>query len=113
MLKKVKTAHPNSPLSPFAWRLTISAYVVYVVLCMVIIAIHLASHYYSAIYLLLFSILNGLIVMRYLWSGVVSNYAGQVQHKEYPRRFWFSVYTVLFVGVILFLLGSGWFIKVH
>lgn len=114
MLIKFKEPHQDSPLSPSGWRLALSVYIAYFVLCFVIIAFHAVSHKYAEIFLLALSAFNGWVVLEYLWSGVASNIAARSVYKKNPKGYWFGVYTVFFMGVIMFfVLGSGWFMEIH
>ena len=114
MLRKIRTPPPDSPMAPFAWRLVLSIYGAYVVICLVIIAFHIASLHkqeaYEALVLTL-SMLLGWVVLKYLWTGVATNIFGRAPRKQYPFIFWFSVFIVLIMSVIMFYLGSGWFIQ--
>ena len=114
MLQRLKTPSPNSPLSPFAWRLVLYLYAAYVVLCMVIIGFQIAAQQYPASGALILSMLAGLIVLDYLWTGVASNYGGRLTYEKSPIGFWFGVFSVFIFGVILlFYLGSGLFLHPH
>lgn len=114
MLKKFKSPLSDSPLSPLVWRVVILIYCAFIALCLVIIAYHSASKYFAANIFLVLSMLAGLTVLKYLWSGVASNYAGRLSYKKSPLNFWFGVLVVLIFGVfLLFGIGSGWFIPFH
>lgn len=114
MLQKFKVPHQDSPLSLFAWRRVLSIYMAFIVLCLVLIAFHVASHMYGEIYLLILSMLSGFVVLQYLWSGDASNFAGHIPYKKNPAMYWFGIFTVFLTGVImLFVLGSGWFMQIH
>ena len=114
MFQRLKTPPPNSPLTPFAWRLVLYLYGAYVVLCTVIIGFQIAAQQYPASGALILSMLAGLIVLDYLWTGVEHNFGGKLTHEQSPVGFWFGVFAVLFFGVILlFYLGSGLFLHPH
>lgn len=114
MLIKFKEPHQDSPLSLSGWRLVLSVFVAYCVLCLVIIAFHAVSHKYAETFLLALSAFNGWVVLEYLWSGVASNIAGRSVYKKSPGGYWFGVSAVFLMGVVmLFVLGSGWFVQIH
>lgn len=114
MFHKYRTPHPDSPLSPFAWQLVLYISLAYIILCAVIIVVHIISHHYGEIVLMVFSMLFGWIVLNYLWSEKAHNYAGRSLYKNNPGSYWFGVLTVLIMGVMMcFALGSGWFMEVR
>ena len=114
MLEKFKIPHPNSPLSPHAWRIVLSIYGAYVVLCFAIMIFKIASHQYVESIFLVLSMLFGLVVLNYLWTGVAHNFGGQLSYKNHPVNYWFGVLVVLIFGLILmFGAGSGLFLQLH
>lgn len=113
MLRKFRAPRQDSPLSLFAWRLVLSAYIAFIVLCLVLIVFHVTSRLYGEVYLLVFSMLFGLAVLKYLWSGVASNILGRNPYKKTPAAYWFGICTIFFTSVMLFVLGSGWFVQIH
>lgn len=114
MLQRLKTPSPNSPLSPFVWRLVLYLYGAYIVLCTVIIGFQVAAKQYPASGILILSIWSGWIVLDYLWTGVADNYGGRLTYEKSPIGFWFGVSSVFFAGVVLlFYVGSGLFLHPH
>jgi hypothetical protein len=111
MLEKFSSPSPDSPLSPFAWRMLLYIYGAYIALCLVIIGFHIASHSYESIYLLVLSMLSGLGILNDLWTGVERGRGDvRLEYKKSPMAFWIGVLAFLFVTVELFYLGSGWYV---
>jgi len=100
----------DSPLSPFVWRLVLAIYLLYVAVCLVIIALQIASHHVAEIIILIVSMVNGLIVLNYLWTGVETNFGGSRPYKKSPMGFWSGVITLLAAMIMFFLLGCGYII---
>lgn len=113
MFRIFKAPPPDSPLSPLAWNIVLYIYGAFAILCLVLIGLHIASHRYAVSFFLIFSMLAGLIVLDYLWTGFEHNYGGKRSYKKSPVGFWLGVLAILFFGVImLFYIGGGWFVHI-
>jgi len=108
MFQTFNTPPVASPLSPLVWRLVIAIYMLYVAVCLVIIAWQIASHHLPEVTILIVSMINGLIVLNYLWTGVETNAGGSLPYKKSPMGFWSGVIVNLAAMSMFFFLGCGY-----
>lgn len=114
MIRKFSFPLPDSPVSPFIWRLILFLSGVYFLLCLIMVALRIFSHHYGEAILLVFSMLFFYAILIQLWTGVVYSFGRRFVYRDIPESYWLRVALIFIVGVVLFfVLGSGFFIQVH